>query len=799
MSSIPVPQSVIPPEVEEDVPTPGPLVPTLGGLLDLPALVYGAGALSGKYNTDDHLASAIPLRTVRLALRYGIRAIDTSVYYGPSEIVLGDALYALRDEFPRSSYKLMTKCGRYGDDLFDYSPSRIRESIKQSLARLKTDYLDTVYLHDVEFVATAVAPKTTGNHTSALAEDAAAYGLAPGDEAKVHGDGDQKVLDAFRTLQAMKEEGLIKYIGITGYPLATILRIAILIRNTAPFRPVDVLLSYSHLCLQNTTFLDFAPHLYERAGIAQLVAASPLSMALLTPRPPVWHPAPPDLQEAVVKARSTWDGDFPNLAVGYAVRQTALLTEQMKNRPVPLVTGFNGIILLDNHGRPIIQSGFRSTSPGYPLLHIDAVNDALAKATRPQDVDPVIYVSAYNIGDSPSACCHVPCADMRILCPISGNADPLFGFAFLQTFIEILNEYFGSLSTATIKDNFDVVYQLLEETLDAGGHPLTTSSNALRDIVLPPSLLNKLLNVAGANITTTINSGSGLGSGPFSSPIPWRKAGLKYTSNEIYFDMVEELNAIVNRNGGPVSSNVFGKIESNSRLSGTPDCLLSFTNPSVLVDCAFHPCVRLNRWTRGKTLSFVPPDGKFTLAEYRYSPAASTSTSTAVGKDTVPIPFTVKTLFDIEAQGGSFDVTLTSRLNTRNLENIVVELDLGEGAAGIKCTAARGTGGLGRGGINALDMGSGGNTGASWAFDSKKRVLRWEIASAPSASSWNLRGSFTTPSITPRPSHALQIRFEIQSYTFSSLKVEQLKITGEAYKPYKGVRGRAIGNVEWRW
>jgi len=165
----------------------------------------------------------------------------------------------------------------------------------------------------------------------------------------------------------------------------------------------------------------------------------------------------------------------------------------------------------------------------------------------------------------------------------------------------------------------------------------------------------------------------------------------------------------------------------------------------------------------------------------------------------VPVPFVVKTLFDIEGQGGSFDVTLSSRLNARNLENIVVELDLGEGAAGIKCIAAKGTGGLGRGGVNALDMGSGGNTGASWAFDSKKRVLRWEIANAPPSSSWNLRGSFTTPSITPRPSHALQIRFQIQSYTFSSLKVEQLKITGEAYKPYKGVRGRVIGNVEWRW
>jgi AP-3 complex subunit mu len=67
--------------------------------------------------------------------------------------------------------------------------------------------------------------------------------------------------------------------------------------------------------------------------------------------------------------------------------------------------------------------------------------------------------------------------------------------------------------------------------------------------VLPPSLLNKLLSVAGANVNSTINSGSGLGApgGAFSSPIPWRKAGLKYTSNEVYLDLVEELQAIVNK------------------------------------------------------------------------------------------------------------------------------------------------------------------------------------------------------------------------------------------------------------
>ena len=39
------------------------------------------------------------------------------------------------------------------------------------------------------------------------------------------------------------------------------------------------------------------------------------------------------------------------------------------------------------------------------------------------------------------------------------TVDPLFAFAFIQTFVEILQDYFGVLSAATLKDNFDVVYQ----------------------------------------------------------------------------------------------------------------------------------------------------------------------------------------------------------------------------------------------------------------------------------------------------------------------------------------------------
>jgi D-arabinose 1-dehydrogenase len=251
----------------------------------------------------------------------------------------------------------MTKCGRYGVSSFDYSPATIRESVKRSLQRLKTDYLDTVYLHDVEFVCTAVSPRETGNHASALRDEPKAYGLAEGDEARVRGEGDQKILDAYHELQELQREGLVRKIGITGrtslnqlieelassyntpfpgYPLPTLLRLAILILHTPPYKPLDVLLSYSHLCLQNATYLDFIPHFYKRAQVGQLVAASPLSMGLLKSDPPPWHPAPPDLRMAVVSASKIGDMDLPNLATGYSLRHTI-----SAERPLPLVVGFS--------------------------------------------------------------------------------------------------------------------------------------------------------------------------------------------------------------------------------------------------------------------------------------------------------------------------------------------------------------------------------------------------------------------------------------------------------------------------
>lgn len=65
-------------------------------------------------------------------------------------------------------------------------------------------------------------------------------------------------------------------------------------------------------------------------------------------------------------------------------------------------------------------------------------------------------------------------------------------------------------------------------------------------------------------------------------------------------------------------------------------------------------------------MSFVPPDGHFVLAEYRYAPNASNpnsalkfgaNASSSAGalssKEVVPIPFAIKSKFEIEESTGT--------------------------------------------------------------------------------------------------------------------------------------------------
>lgn len=76
-----------------------------------------------------------------------------------------------------------------------------------------------------------------------------------------------------------------------------------------------------------------------------------------------------------------------------------------------------------------------------------------------------------------------------------------------------------------------------------GGFPLTTEPYILKERVAPPNLVSRVLNV--------VTGGSlGLNSTPTTatvSTVPWRAVGIRHNNNEIYFDLVEKMDAIVNR------------------------------------------------------------------------------------------------------------------------------------------------------------------------------------------------------------------------------------------------------------
>jgi D-arabinose 1-dehydrogenase len=236
----------------------------------LPPLICGTATFNNQYNTD---AFAVPTtHIIHHALTLGIRAFDTSPYYGPSESLLGSALSSCASTHPRSSYHILTKVGRISSSEFDYGPEWVRYSVQRSLQRLGTRYLDVVYCHDVEFVT-------------------------PGE-----------VLVAVRELRRIRdEEGTIKYIGISGYPVPLLCELAELVLKESG-EPLDAVMSYANFTLQNSTLMSEGIERLKRAGVSVVPNASPLGMGLLRSKGvPVggkgdFHPAPRELRARVMEA-----------------------------------------------------------------------------------------------------------------------------------------------------------------------------------------------------------------------------------------------------------------------------------------------------------------------------------------------------------------------------------------------------------------------------------------------------------------------------------------------------------------
>jgi L-galactose dehydrogenase len=218
--------------------TNGPPVSQLG---------FGASPLGGIYGA---FAEQEGIDAVHAALDAGITFFDVSPYYGltTAETVLGKALRGI----DRDRYVLATKVGRYGDHAFDFTAGRMARSVHESLARLGVNHIDLIQCHDIEF-----------------------------------GSLDQIAHETIPALRALQDMGLVRGVGITGYPLPAMAYIT----ARAAF---DTVMSYCQYTLQDRRLAARA-ETFAAAGAA-VINASPLAMGALTDRgAPPWHPAAPEV------------------------------------------------------------------------------------------------------------------------------------------------------------------------------------------------------------------------------------------------------------------------------------------------------------------------------------------------------------------------------------------------------------------------------------------------------------------------------------------------------------------------
>ncbi|GAB0137488.1 hypothetical protein EsDP_00005750 [Epichloe bromicola] len=251
-------------------------------------------------------------------------------------------------------------------------------------------------------------------------------------------------------------------------------------------------------------------------------------------------------------------------------------------------------------------------------------------------------------------------ANLLFLATSSTEIEPLLVLEFLHRVIDVFEDFLGApLLAVKIENNYDVVAQLLTEMCDAGTIS-TTEPNALRETVEIEGWMGKLLGSINLPGKTPLSSNFSNSSAPalpvLNTPaLPWRRANVRHTSNELYADVIETLSVTLAPSGRPLAAFANGSIAFTAKVSGVPDVTVSLSSPSgkhniggIIELPVFHPCVRLNRWQeRPGELSFIPPDGRFILAGYEVDLLPLTS-----GKSGIPSANNLKLPVNLEIKTG---------------------------------------------------------------------------------------------------------------------------------------------------
>ncbi|KPA82330.1 putative adaptor complex subunit medium chain 3 [Leptomonas pyrrhocoris] len=457
------------------------------------------------------------------------------------------------------------------------------------------------------------------------------------------------------------------------------------------------------------------------------------------------------------------------------------------------------IFILNEHGEVMVELQFSERIPRTVLDGFWSTFMAPCKSSR----EPAAAIVSYG----GTIFSHIHRGNVFLVGTCTSDDTALLVLEQLALVARVLTMYLTELSENTVRENFSVVYQLLQEMFDYG-YPLTTELYALEELVPRPTLENRVCTILGTPMvhnvlplrarTANIGVGSRQVAGAFGA-VPWRDPETRHSTNEILFDVVETLDYILDSEGRCVKAAVRGSIEVNCRLSGMPDLVVRLRDVDAVVDdVALHRCVRLDRYDNDRTLCFIPPDGKFTLMRYTCKPSLL-----------LPLPpFYVTPQVTFNSTGGRFHCMAGIRggmgfaalaEKDTEIQRLTVRLLLPPSTSSLTVTNC---------------------SSGSTAFDRSKSTLTWTMGSLTQSATPSLGGEFlleadtaATSSSPPEkegagagkgasktqragPSNSggvanatiVAVSFQLPNRIVSNLRVDSVQIINETGRPYKGVK-----------
>lgn len=325
------------------------------------------------------------------------------------------------------------------------------------------------------------------------------------------------------------------------------------------------------------------------------------------------------------------------------------------------------------------------------------------------------------------------------------NANVAMIFVYLHKLLSTFTEYFKELEEESIRDNFVIVYELLDELMDFG-YPQITETKILQQYITQEGA--KLEEAPKLPMAVT-------------NVVSWRSENIRHKKNEVFLDVVESVNMLANANGNVLRSEIIGAIKMRVFLSGMPELRLGLNdkvmfentgrqvgkNKAVeLEDVKFHQCVRLSRFENDRTISFVPPDGEFELMSYRLS----TQVKPLIWIESVVERHShsrVEYLIKAKSQ--------FKRRSTANNVDIIIPVPSDADSPKFKTTIGTVT------------------------YSPEKNAIIWSIKQFPGGKEYLMRAHFGLPSIDSEDQEGrppISIKFEIPYFTTSGIQVRYLKI-----------------------